>query len=46
MIEGGETQLIDLDLKPGRYALFCLITDRLGGPPHALKGMVDEFEIK
>jgi hypothetical protein len=46
VIEGGETQLIDLDLKPGRYAFYCFITDRQGGPPHALKGMVDEFEIK
>lgn len=46
VIEGGETQLIDLDLEPGRYAFYCFITDRQGGPPHALKGMVDEFEIE
>ena len=46
VIEGGETQLVTVDLKPGRYAMFCFISDRQGGPPHALKGMVDEFEIE
>jgi hypothetical protein len=46
VIEGGETQLVTLDLKPGRYALLCFISDRQGGPPHALKGMVDEVEVE
>ncbi len=46
VIEGGESQLVTLDLKPGRYAFYCFISDRQGGPPHALKGMVDEFEIE
>jgi hypothetical protein len=46
VIEGGESQLVDIDLKPGRYVFYCFITDRQGGPPHALKGMVDEFEVE
>ncbi len=46
VIEGGEGQLVTLDLKPGRYVLFCFISDRKGGPPHALKGMVDEVEVE
>lgn len=46
VIEGGEAQLVDLDLEPGRYAFYCFITDRQGGPPHALKGMVSEIEVK
>jgi hypothetical protein len=46
VIEGGEGQLITLDLEPGRYALYCFISDRQGGPPHALKGMVDEVEVE
>jgi hypothetical protein len=46
VLEGGEGQLVTLDLKPGRYVLFCFITDREGGPPHALKGMVDEVEVR
>jgi hypothetical protein len=46
VLEAGEGQTVTLDLKPGRYAFYCFITDRQGGPPHALKGMVDEFEVK
>lgn len=46
VLEGGEGQLVTLDLKPGRYVLFCFITDRQGSTPHALKGMVDEVEVE
>lgn len=46
VIEGGEGQAVTLDLEPGRYAFYCFVSDRQGGQPHALKGMVDEFEVK
>jgi len=46
VIEGGEGQLVTMDLKPGRYALYCFISDREGGPPHVFKGMVDEVEVE
>ncbi|HKO39570.1 MAG TPA: hypothetical protein VJU14_14490 [Solirubrobacterales bacterium] len=46
VLEGGEAQLVEMDLEPGRYALYCFITDREGGPPHAFKGMVDEVEVE
>lgn len=46
VIEGGESQLVTLDLKPGRYALLCFISDRQGGKPHALEGMVEEVEVE
>lgn len=46
VVEGNESQLVTLDLKPGRYVFYCFISDRQGGPPHALKGMVDEFEVE
>jgi hypothetical protein len=46
VVEGGESQLVTLNLKPGRYALYCFISDRQGGPPHVIKGMVDEVEVK
>jgi hypothetical protein len=46
VIEGGEGQAVALDLKPGRYAFYCFISDRQGGPPHALKGMVDEVVVE
>jgi plastocyanin len=46
VIEGGEGQTVTFNLKPGRYAFYCFISDRQGGPPHAFKGMIDEFEVK
>jgi Copper binding proteins, plastocyanin/azurin family len=46
VIEGGESQVVDVDLKPGRYVFYCFISDRDGGPPHALKGMVSEIEVE
>ncbi len=46
VIEGGEGQTVALDLKPGRYAFYCFISDRQGGPPHAFKGMIDEVEVE
>jgi hypothetical protein len=46
VLEGGEGQLVTMDLEPGRYALYCFITDREGGPPHVFKGMVDEVEVE
>lgn len=33
-----------LDLAPGRYGLFCSVTDP-DGTPHAMKGMVAEFRV-
>jgi hypothetical protein len=46
VIEGGESQLVDFDLEPGKYAMLCFISDREGGPPHAVKGMIDELVIE
>jgi Copper binding proteins, plastocyanin/azurin family len=46
VLEGGEDQLVTVDLEPGRYAFYCFITDRQGGQPHALKGMVDEIKVE
>jgi len=47
VLEGQTSQLVDVKLgKPGRYALLCFISDRQGGPPHALKGMVTEVDVE
>lgn len=46
VVEGGEGQTVTFNLKPGRYAFYCFISDRQGGPPHAFKGMIDEVEVK
>jgi len=46
VLDSGESQLVTLRLGAGRYALYCLISDRKGGARHALKGMVDEVQVK
>ena len=46
MIDGGESQVVDVNLAPGKYAFFCFISDKqTGGPPHVVKGMVSEAEV-
>jgi len=46
VVEGGESQLTSFELEPGRYALVCFISDRQGGPPHVVKGMIEELEVE
>jgi hypothetical protein len=46
VIEGGGTLTTTLNLKPGKYALVCFVSDRQGGPPHVAKGMVAETDVK
>ena len=36
--DGGTTENLELELKSGKYALPCFITDRAGGLPHGAKG--------
>jgi hypothetical protein len=44
--DGGVAQTLELDLRPGKYALLCFVPDRKGGPPHAVKGMVSEATVR
>jgi hypothetical protein len=46
VIDGGGSQLTDLELRKGRYALVCFVTDRKGGPPHTAKGMISEATVR
>jgi hypothetical protein len=46
VLDGGTSQVVDLNLQKGKYAAVCFITDRKGGPPHAAKGMVMEVDIQ
>jgi hypothetical protein len=46
VLDGGGSQIVTINLKPGRYAFYCFISDRQGGPPHVVKGMVDEVEVE
>jgi len=45
VIDGGQRQVVDLELKSGKYALVCFIQDRKGGPPHVAKGMISELTV-
>ena len=46
VLAGGTAQTMRLDLQSGRYALLCFASDRAGGPPHVVKGMVSEMTVK
>jgi hypothetical protein len=46
VLDGGGKQLVSLDLDGGKYALLCFVPDRAGGPPHAVKGMIAEVEVR
>jgi hypothetical protein len=46
VLDGGESQAIDLTLQKGKYALLCFVGDRKGGPPHAFKGMVSQGVVE
>ena len=45
LIEGGQSQSIEIDFKEGDYALLCFVPDRAGGPPHAVKGMISKVTV-
>ena len=34
-----------MELKAGKYAFVCFISDRAGGPPHVAKGMINEVVV-
>jgi hypothetical protein len=46
LLDGGRSQVVDLELQKGDYALVCFVADREGGPPHAFKGMVSEAVVE
>lgn len=46
VMDGGGKQVVEVELKPGKYALFCWVPDRAGGPPHAVKGMISEAVVR
>jgi hypothetical protein len=46
LFDGGRKAVMDVNFKPGKYALLCFIPDRAGGPPHVAKGMVSELEVQ
>lgn len=46
VLDAGKSQVVDVDLEPGKYAFFCFLSDKqTGGPPHVVKGMVSEVNV-
>jgi hypothetical protein len=45
VMDGGTSQVVTAELEQGRYAFFCFIPDKLGGPPHVLMGLVSEVVV-
>jgi uncharacterized cupredoxin-like copper-binding protein len=45
-MDPGQASVLALDLKPGRYALACVLSDGGKSKPHYLLGMHDEIVVK
>lgn len=47
VIDGGKSQTTPLSLRqPGKYVLFCPLTDRDGGKPHFAEGLLTTVDVK
>jgi uncharacterized cupredoxin-like copper-binding protein len=46
VLDGGKGQVTRLDLKPGRYAFLCFLTDRDGGKEHFREGLLQTVTVK
>ena len=46
IVSGGESEVVDIRLESGDYALLCFVSDRAGGPPHVAKGMAAVTTVK
>ncbi len=46
VLDAGVSQAIAFKGKPGKYAFFCFVSDKKGGPPHVAKGMVSEVVVE
>jgi plastocyanin len=44
--DGGTSGNVQLRLQRGEYVLVCFISNRAGGPPHALMGMITETTVE
>lgn len=46
VIDGHTSQDVQLNLSRGKYAMFCVVSDRKGGPPHVAKGMISAVNVR
>lgn len=45
VMDAGNAQVLTIEATAGKYAMFCFINDRAGGPPHFTKGMIAEATV-
>ena len=45
VIDKDRALVTTFDFKPGKWAFICFMTDRAGGAPHAMQGMLQEVNI-
>jgi hypothetical protein len=46
ILDGGESQTLTLNLKPGQYIFFCPLKDRDGGKSHDQEGLLKTVTVK
>jgi hypothetical protein len=46
ILDGGKSQTLTLDPKPGQYIFFCPLTDRDGGKSHDQEGLLKTVTVK
>lgn len=46
VIDAGTEQNITLDLPAAKYEVICFLSDRDGGKPHVVKGMLEELDLR
>jgi hypothetical protein len=46
VLDGGKSQTLTLNLKPGQYIFFCPLTDRDGGKSHDQEGLLKTVTVK
>jgi len=44
-VDPGVSEVARVTFAPGSYAVLCFISDRTGGPPHFIKGMITEYKV-
>jgi plastocyanin len=45
VLDTGGTEYVHWNLAPGKYALLCFMSDRTGGAPHFMNGMLQELDV-
>jgi uncharacterized cupredoxin-like copper-binding protein len=45
VLDGKTKEVTEMELRAGRYALLCFLSDREGGKPHVAEGMLEEVMV-